>query len=528
VSERVEKCTPTHGLRACLHQIIHRNGRKAKFLDAVSIVAETDGVGQMRATDEEVIECLSLLLTYQNRVTLVFDGLDECTNPSDLFKTVRELCYRTGAKAVFLGRPNCEPLCGYDSYTAVNLEPWQNANDIRLYLQPEIECLEKDRLLPQASSIEDIVTTLAVRAQGMFLWARLVVRYLSNAWLSPAERIDTIFDDPMLDGLENLYGKILAILEQAHPAQKEKVHRIFQAMAISRTPFTLPELRQIVAIKPGRVTREVDFIVDFEKCLPIMCAALVECGSNGTVRFIHSSFRDFLVETRYHRDSPLAVTKQSSWLTLTTICLSYLTYDIPRGPITTTKSKNEQHALISKSFPLLRYGIMRLRQDDQDLFDTNASILKEEVHKAGDILQALGEWIKQKLCVTAWVEANFYSQQVPTMEPLISMMSIWHIRYEAHRSRISALLSPFLQLEQDPCAIWTSTITAFTKSTFWFTQADTKVTCLGEKPRTPVKDRGEGDSTPTMILVKSQTSINKRFHATIHVIPSKSLPPLQQ
>lgn len=71
-----------------------------------------------------------------------------------------------------------------------------------------------------------------------------------------------------------------AYFERAHPTQQHKAHRIFQVMAISRNLFTLPKLRQIVATTPGRVTREEDLIVDFEKCLPIMCKSLVEYERN--------------------------------------------------------------------------------------------------------------------------------------------------------------------------------------------------------------------------------------------------------
>lgn len=182
------------------------------MLDAISIIADTDGTGQMRATEEEVFQCLLLLLTSTNPATLVFDGPDECTVPPGFFKTVYDLCCRTGAKALFLGRRNCELSRACKHYTTLGLKPWQNVNDIWIYFQPGIDCIQQDGLLPTGSNLEDIVTTLLIRAQGMFLWARLVIRYLSNVWLSPRERIDSISHDTRLDGLENVYGRILGIL----------------------------------------------------------------------------------------------------------------------------------------------------------------------------------------------------------------------------------------------------------------------------------------------------------------------------
>ncbi|ETS79334.1 hypothetical protein PFICI_09187 [Pestalotiopsis fici W106-1] len=531
-SERVEECSPTHGLRACLHQIIHCNIRSANVLDAVSIVIESDGTGQMRATDEEIRQCLLLLLKQLPPVTLILDGFDECTNPPDLFKTVYELCCSTGAKAILMGRPSCKPPRGSNPYTTISLEPWQNAHDIRAYLQPRIECLNNDGLLPKSSNIEEIVALLSCRAQGMFLWARLVVRYLSCDWLSPTERGDAIFDDTMLDGLENLYGKILAILEKGYPAQKKKVQRIFQVIAISRTPITLPELRYIVAVQLGRVTREEDLIVDFQNCLPIMCGALVECDSSGNVCFFHSSFREYILGDDYCHASPFSVTKQMAWLILTAICFSYLTYDIPRGAITTTGFSNEQRTLTAESFPLLRYGLTRVQQHDPEIFDSSFAASHNDFEEVSVALQVLEEWINQRLCVTAWVEANFSFQKLPTLEPLISMMQLCSLKYVAHRARVDVITTLYLRLEKDlvelrkdwaevllkePCAIWTSTITAFAKSSFWFTQNDTVVTHLGERPLSPSMD----NYPPSMILVKLQTASDKMTHATIYVLPSR-------
>ncbi|KAF3025563.1 hypothetical protein E8E14_011236 [Neopestalotiopsis sp. 37M] len=534
-SERVEECSPMHGIRACLHQIVHRNKKDANVLDAVSIIAETDGTGQVHATDEEIRQCLLLLLLQLPPVTLVFDGLDECTDPSDIFRTVYELCCRTGTKAIFLGRPSCKPPRGCNSYTAVSLEPWQNFNDIQMYLRPEIECLKDDELLPESKNVDDIVTRLAERAQGMFLWARLVVRYLSNAWLSPGERADAISDDTMLDGLENLYGKIIAILERGPTTQQEKVHRIFQVIATSRTPFTLEELRQIVAVKVGQVTLRENLIVDFQNCLPVMCGALVECDSAGHVHFIHSSFRDYVSESKYLHGSPLAITKQSSWLTLTTICLSYLTYDIPVRSFAATVLPSKRRKMIAEYFPLLRYGVHWIQQHDPEIFHSSLPIVKGEVDTVNGVLQALAGWIKQNFCVTAWIEANFTFQQPPTLEPLISMINIWLLRYDALHTQADRVLSLYLRLEADlhrlrsdwtevllrePCAIWTSTITAFTKSSFWASQEDTIVTHLGERLPNGFENDTLDNRATSAILLKSQTAADKKTHSTIYVIPS--------
>ncbi|KAI1860152.1 hypothetical protein JX265_010076 [Neoarthrinium moseri] len=536
-SEKPEECIPSSGLRACLHQFIHRHRSTADVLDAISIIAGSDGSGLTRAADEEVAQCLLLLLANINQVFLVFDGVDECTDPAVFFKAIRDVCSHTGAKALLLGRPNIEPPRSVKPLMVVSLESWRNSTDIRAYLQPEVDCLFPNGLFPNNSNLDDIVTTLSTRAQGMFLWAKLIIRYLSNTWLSPRERINAIFNDAILDELDNLYGEILSVLERADPTQVNKARRVFQAMVVARAPLTLQELRHIVAINPGQVTREDDFIVDFEQCLPVMCGALVEYASNESVSFIHSSLRDYLLLGRQSRHSIFGLTRQSSWLMLTTVCLSYLTYDIPRGPITTTPYTAEQRALVSKTFPLLQFAVAQSNRYDRDIFDVDmGSSGDEDDRKFEGLLSVLTHWIEERRAVTAWIEASFSYWQLPSIQPLISMIELSQKMYSSIRLQVDSVISSLSQLEQDlaqlrdewtgvlleePSAMWTSTVTAFAKSSYWTHQNDTSIKPLGNHSSTcSDSQRGSGEES-RMILIKSQTSSDRLFNASIYVKPSR-------
>jgi hypothetical protein len=163
------------------------------------------------ATDAEVFQCLHLLLKFISGATLLFDRVDECSDTDSFLTTIQQLSSDTGVKVLLLGRPhiNVSDLSGHCN---IDLEPWQNVNDIKIYLQLKIGHLHRNQLLPKGSDCDEVSITLACRAQGMFLWARLVVQHLSNKSLSPRERRDVIFDAEMLDGIDGLYDKILGTL----------------------------------------------------------------------------------------------------------------------------------------------------------------------------------------------------------------------------------------------------------------------------------------------------------------------------
>ncbi|KAK8078858.1 hypothetical protein PG994_002665 [Apiospora phragmitis] len=357
VSARVNESRPTHGLRAVLHQLVHQNRNRVDVMDILSVLMESKDSGQLSTTNSEVSQCLILLLKHIPDTTLVFDGIDECSDSVFLLQQVQNVFAESPTKVVFLGRPSVDLSPGMEHCGTVLLKPWENESDIRIYLQPKVISLHRAKLLPATSDCNEFVLALATRAQGMFLWAKLVIHYLADKSLTPRERHDAIHSAEILDGIENLYSKILQLLSQTSEVRKRKIKRIFQVMVATQSPLHISELQRMVAVVPGRVTTEDDLIADFEVALPLMVGALVELDSQGSVLFIHSSFRDYLLGIDDSNTSGFAIEALEATLVLMSICISYLTYDILRSRITDAEWSEDYRKSLKQSFPLLRYAI---------------------------------------------------------------------------------------------------------------------------------------------------------------------------
>lgn len=441
-----------------------------------------------------------------------------------------------------LARPFVSLIGIFHYSSAINLESWENENDIKTWLQPQVEQLYRKHLLQCGSDCENISTTLARRSQGMLLWARLVIQYLSNRSLSPRERRDVIFDAEILDGINNLYDKILGTLGSALGIQRSKIHRIFQVMVVAPTRLTLLELRQFIATVPGRVTRSDDLIVNLEDALPVMCGALVEMDRNGYVQFIHSSFREYLIDQHFSA-SAFTVDCVGASLMVSTLCISYVTYDIPRGQITRkqTEVASDYHELLSKEFPLLKYATLWL---SHGRIDPEVSIRESQAASKQDIrshlerlLDMSSAWLNQRLCVTAWIECSYFYRYKPTIAPFMSMLLRIGGQFARENTQFARFLQSLDKLEKDlsclreewsqilfeePSAIWTSTVTAFNTSMFWLEALDTKITTLNTGGKDYEMRVSGGDSRGTKsILLKSQTSEDGLLVGSALVIPSR-------
>jgi hypothetical protein len=328
-SERKGFCAAYSALRAILVQLVHTLPFDKAVMDRVAVLMYSEGSGQLRASDEEVGAALSLLLETVPNPILVFDGIDECEDHSWFLELIRDLSTATSSKVLLLGRPNVE-LPMWFSHLSIYLDRSLNLSDIKLYLEPRVLQLLERKLFPVGTSAQEMVDMLASRAEGMFLWAFLFMQYLGCRSISPKERLEAIFTPSLIEGLDGVYGKILGTLDRAYSKEKANVRKIFELIAIAAYPLRVEELQTAIAIEPGNVTDSLSLIVDFEEAIPIMGGALVEVQRDKTVRFIHSSFRDFLATISA---GTFMIDERKANNRCSTLCLSYFIHDLPSSTL---------------------------------------------------------------------------------------------------------------------------------------------------------------------------------------------------
>jgi hypothetical protein len=210
--EQKDGCSASQAWKAILCQLVHICRTRKDVIDVLSILHTTDSTGQITASDDEVKQTLALLLSQLTDLiglTLLFDGIDECTEPSEFLLQLHSLCLETSTKALLLGRSNIDIPAAFKRFKTFDLVQAHNSADIARYLTPRIQSLQSASFISPEPSLGKIVATLVDRSCGMFLWAALMIRYLQCKALTPRERREAIFSVEVLEGIDGLYCTIL-------------------------------------------------------------------------------------------------------------------------------------------------------------------------------------------------------------------------------------------------------------------------------------------------------------------------------
>jgi len=98
--------------------------------------------------------------------------------------------------------------------------------DIGCYLSRcPASLIDDDLLLP--TEIPNLVDHLIRGADGMFLWAKLMVNYLNSPALTPAKRLETIQHVIFPEGLEKMYDRILVFIGKQGKTERNLARNIF-------------------------------------------------------------------------------------------------------------------------------------------------------------------------------------------------------------------------------------------------------------------------------------------------------------
>ncbi|CEJ93516.1 hypothetical protein VHEMI09097 [[Torrubiella] hemipterigena] len=269
---------------------------------------------------------------------LIVDGIDECGNRDrkEITGWFREITQSitenngNSVKCLFISQEDLISRRALDPIPTLNIAS-QNESDLKSYLitvQVNLEA-KFGSLQYGGSSVADI---LYARAQGMFIYAELMAKYLH--------------DQPNRD----------AILRELHPTNcpielntvyDRILHRVFESRNRNMVSYIQNILGWIVYAKRPMRWREVQGAV----CIDIeaqdintdrmlleppegLFASIIEVRSNGTVELTHTTAYDYLIKQDFIKlmevDNSLAI-----------LCVSYLTLPC-FGLETTTEQINDR------------------------------------------------------------------------------------------------------------------------------------------------------------------------------------------
>ena len=308
-------------------------------------------------TGREMREMILSTMTLFPNVFLVVDGLDECQHlPGDQFeglcKYIRSLTTAgagsTCAKVIVFSRPEYPKIEeAFAGCARVQVDAGANDSDIKEFIAHKVSNLKK-----ASPVLDEVKAVMFERADGMFLWVRLLVEALKE--LDTTNQVRAAVKD-MPDGLNTVYALSMDRIWGQSPAVRKKAMKTLLWVASAMRPLLRRELLDALSTEPQMDHLDDDSRIDDDSGLAAQCADLIIL-KNGQYHLLHSSLKEYL-DSLTSSGSPsleaYQILRSQGEKTLASTCLTYLCFKpFQTGPVA-TKSELE---LLKESNPFLEYA----------------------------------------------------------------------------------------------------------------------------------------------------------------------------
>jgi len=434
--------------RSVLAQILQKRQKDERLLELFSFAMYFGSDGQLTASHREIDELFDLCFQLPSirRLFLVLDGLDECENDdlnSKIIPKLRKLCSLTHVNLVLFGREtvkaDLEDLEGLRHLHIGSL----NFQDIRRLLHEGLSSLIQKRRLPRDLDLEGSACRLARRADGMFLWARLMISFLDCRALGVSERVTAISEVDSPEGLEEMYERIFTIIARGGTPVLQLASRVFLWLSNGIRGLSAKELEE--AVVPDRSNNSVNLPSNmgaFSDTIIWSCGGFVEqtCyeGQSQALddirfRFIHASVKEY-----FNKISTQSVLQSNAFqgvklirhtvpanICLATQCLEYVTYKVPAQPLSATFGSKRCGPNLRLAFSLSNYAALHwpahlLRTEESLPADEDAKLSKGEY---SHLVSALQAFLTQPNVLTAWIETSYIFGKPPAFQNLLDWAS---------------------------------------------------------------------------------------------------------
>lgn len=275
---------------------------------------------------------------------LVVDALDECQDVEQRLRLVKELVTLVSGpsgrtvKVLVSSRQDAQLGNLLDQYKCIDPRE-HNSEDLEAYIDHRFAHIGGDEGDPQVDN--DIRNACVERAEGMFLWVKLISSSFENQSLSPKQMLNKIKAVPA--GLKSVYETMFDLMWRQDEEQRADALLVLLWVLHARRPLTGEELLEAV-IDYSDFTWRQEAKSSMQKSaakLVSKCANLVYIDGEDYVRFCHTSLEDHLKGTHATSTEPLLAFQRLETTVherLAEICLKFLLLkDFECGP-----AKNEK------------------------------------------------------------------------------------------------------------------------------------------------------------------------------------------
>ncbi|KAK4169607.1 hypothetical protein QBC43DRAFT_308040 [Cladorrhinum sp. PSN259] len=409
--------------RAILSQLLQKNIKNERIRDLYSFAMHYQSVGQLTASREEAAELAELTMKCVDGVYIVIDALDECDSCDELLHKFRRIGEIQGVRLAMFSRHTVTDLPKQIKGVVSLAIGLRNETDIKSYLHNGVAALQRKKLLSINTNVDETAETLTKRADGMFLWARLLITYLNSPALYPAERQQAINKVGTPEGLQAMFERIIALIERSDMAMRRTARQSFLWLLFSERQMLPDELES--ALIPAEASGDAEDwkIPDFENTVIRACAGFVERDSREVTyegrrfnpfRFIHATVKDYLMSAEARQFSSRSVRSEvippkcmDAHVEIATVCLRYLTFRMPAQPLSGRLGKSVSVDDLLTAWPLSNYAALCWTSSLLAIGD--CSLLTND----RPLFEALKQFLSQPKVLMAWIESCYTYLAVP-------------------------------------------------------------------------------------------------------------------
>lgn len=415
--------SPISACASILSQILHQFRHCQHILELYSFAHSHSKQNRIHAEGKDLFHLLNILACQLPNLVVVLDGLDECDDADTLIWDIASSFRDTNAKLIVFSRPSVQGLIVESSLKRISLTREEVRQDIRTYLSRRLNETTRRRLLPHDEDAEELLSYLLQGANGMFLWARLMMDYIQSPALDRLSRSTAIRSVTRHDSIDQMYVRILRLISNKIEPEKEMARRVFNWLTCSVTSLSDRQLWEVTrhwrtpSKPPGLLVSRIpsdDELQEFSEAVVVVCASVVE-NSEDCFRFTHKSVVEFLTNPP---DSTEAFDPKIAqfWCrpaethdNLVGECLTYLTCRIPAKPLSGDMKHGTTSQHVNKTLPFLRYAsvywtehlYMSLHVHGESVARIDPSI------KPTQTCKIIEDFLSNKLVVMVWIEAQY-------------------------------------------------------------------------------------------------------------------------
>ncbi|KIV79744.1 hypothetical protein PV11_07289 [Exophiala sideris] len=282
---------------------------------------------QLSPSEKTFRTMLRMMVLTLDKIFLIVDGLDECDQKDRkplltlLSELVSECDFQDPGKLRVLVVSRDEPDIrrNLPDFVEVAVKPADNERDIKHFIigwRQKIQAKFED--LGEAD-LDYICTSTLNRAEGMFLFAKLVMENLYEQ-ITLEDLMQQISPHYFPEKLDQAYARILdRISKDERPGRVATAQKILGLMICARRPLKWHEIQCALS------TNVADGTVDFAQRrsrthIREICGSLVNALSGDRLELVHSTAKDYLVRAAF-------VDARSTECYLASLCSSYLTFE---------------------------------------------------------------------------------------------------------------------------------------------------------------------------------------------------------